>query len=130
MSFTQDVHDAITHQYLYTMLWSDSRSETDDTSILETHSVDEVDAGARAEVRADVSQFIFALVTSGDAKALQMVVENPEQAGHDLFMTRNGHGCGFWDGDWDPCGDVLTRIAKDMGEQHAYVGEDDYVYVE
>ena len=21
-------------------------------------------------------------------------------AGHDLWLNRNGHGCGFWDGDW------------------------------
>jgi hypothetical protein len=130
MGLTQDLHDAITEQYIYTMLWSEPRSAEDDSSILNTHSVDELDVGARATVRAEVSQFLFALVTSGDAKALEMVGENPEQAAHDLFMTRNGHGCGFWDGDWEPCGDVLTRIAKDMGEQHAYIGDDDYVYVE
>ena len=23
-----------------------------------------------------------------------------EYAGHDFWLTRNGHGAGFWDGDW------------------------------
>ena len=23
-----------------------------------------------------------------------------EYAGHDFWLTRNHHGCGFWDGDW------------------------------
>ena len=36
------------------------------------------------------------------------------QAGHDFWLTRNGHGAGFWDrGRKD--GDALTEIAKSFG---------------
>lgn len=31
-------------------------------------------------------------------------------AGHDFWLTRNGHGSGFWDGDWPVNGDILTRL--------------------
>lgn len=36
------------------------------------------------------------------------------QAGVDLHYTRNGHGSGFWDGDWSN-GAELTRFAKAFG---------------
>ncbi len=43
-----------------------------------------------------------------------------EPAGHDFWLTRNGHGAGFWDGDWPTYGDKFTEIAKSFGEVHAY----------
>jgi len=34
-------------------------------------------------------------------------------AGHDYWLTRNGHGCGFWDGDWkEPAATVLTEASQ------------------
>jgi hypothetical protein len=61
-----------------------------------------------------------------------------EQAGHDFWLTRNGHGCGFWDGDWGPtekrgtpadwfpktAADMLTLSAKAAGEQDTYVDDE------
>ena len=45
-----------------------------------------------------------------------------DQAGIDFIFTRNGHGCGFWDGDWpEVLGDELTEIAKQFGELNCYV---------
>ena len=38
------------------------------------------------------------------------------QAGHDFWLTRNGHGAGFWDGDWPIYGDMLTEGSKCYGE--------------
>ncbi len=46
------------------------------------------------------------------------------QAGHDFWLTRNGHGAGFWDGDWPETGDALTEAAKAYGEVCLYVGDD------
>lgn len=43
-----------------------------------------------------------------------------ERAGHDLWLTRNRHGAGFWDGDWDDRGDELTSIAHSFGECSVY----------
>lgn len=35
-----------------------------------------------------------------------------ELAGHDFYLTRQHHGCGFWDGDWtEEAGTALTEIA-------------------
>ena len=37
------------------------------------------------------------------------------QAGHDFWLTRNGHGAGFWDGDWPKYGEMFTKISKGFG---------------
>lgn len=55
-------------------------------------------------------------------------IEN--QAEHDFILTRNGHGCGFWDGDWMPCvSKILTDAAKSFPEICAVQGDDGKVYL-
>lgn len=51
-----------------------------------------------------------------------------ETAGHDFWYTRNGHGCGFWDGDWPEHGDELTALCKTFKEVEPYVGDDGKIY--
>lgn len=45
----------------------------------------------------------------------------PADAGHDFWLTRNGHGAGFWDRDAGAVGEVLTAAAHSWGECHLYV---------
>jgi hypothetical protein len=41
-----------------------------------------------------------------------------EQAGHDFYLTRNRHGAGFWDREWnDETRSVRTRLTDNA---HAY----------
>lgn len=48
---------------------------------------------------------------------------------HDFWLTRNGHGAGFWDGDYPKeVGIALTRLAKSFGECELYVGDDGKVF--
>jgi hypothetical protein len=45
-----------------------------------------------------------------------------QQMGHDLWLTRNGHGTGFWDRPeyyGEVQSDVFTRMAKAMGGHDA-----------
>jgi hypothetical protein len=49
----------------------------------------------------------------------------PEQAGHDLWLTRNGHGTGFWDREDCQHGNLLTRYAESMGEVNVFYVTDD-----
>lgn len=52
-----------------------------------------------------------------------------ERAGHDFWLTREGHGAGFWDGDWDDeIGSRLTDAAHQYGEVYIYVGDDGKIY--
>lgn len=51
------------------------------------------------------------------------------RAGHDFWLTRNGHGAGFWDGDWpEDVGERLTAASKAFGEYVLYMGDDGQIY--
>lgn len=58
---------------------------------------------------------------------MDLIEDDLEHAGRDFWYTRNGHGCGFWDGDWnEPAASVLTAAAKSAGEVYGPVlAEDD-----
>jgi hypothetical protein len=51
-----------------------------------------------------------------------------EQAGHDLWLTRNRHGAGFWDRGL-PHGEELSEIARAYGESDLYIGDDGQLYL-
>lgn len=56
--------------------------------------------------------------------------ETAGNAGHDFWLTRNGHGAGFWDGDWPkPYAKILTDGAVAYGEFEVYLGDDGLIYV-
>jgi len=65
--------------------------------------------------------------------AVLSVLRGPDlciKGGRDFWYTRNGHGCGFWDGDWpEPYASELTAAAKAFGEVDAYLGYDGKVYL-
>lgn len=50
-------------------------------------------------------------------------------AGHDLWLTRNGHGAGYWDRGVGDCGDYLSTSARKMGEIDLYPGDDGKLYI-
>jgi hypothetical protein len=50
-----------------------------------------------------------------------------EFAGHDFWLTRNGHGAGFLDGDWET-GDALDKASKLYRELELYVGPNRKIY--
>lgn len=53
-----------------------------------------------------------------------------EAAGHDFFLTRNGHGSGFLDGDWaEESGRRLADAAHCYGEVFLYVGDDGLLHI-
>jgi hypothetical protein len=52
------------------------------------------------------------------------------QAGIDFWLTRNRHGAGFWDGDWDHLDETgeaakrLTDSAHSFGECYCFIDEE------
>lgn len=51
-----------------------------------------------------------------------------ECAGHDFWLTRNGHGAGFWDRGIGETGDKLAEAARIYGEVDLYIGDDGKIY--
>lgn len=59
------------------------------------------------------------LACSGEINLSQY---NPVQIGHDLWLTRNRHGAGFWDRPeiyGEENARILTLMARAMGEHYA-----------
>lgn len=52
------------------------------------------------------------------------------QAGHDFWLTRAGHGCGFWENDFGSANqcESLTRACERLGEFYLYPGDDGRLY--
>ena len=56
---------------------------------------------------------------------------DPTMGAHDFWLTRNGHGAGFWDGDWPENGDALDSMVgpgTEFPEVDLYVGDDGLIY--
>lgn len=53
---------------------------------------------------------------------------NEERLGHDFWLTRNGHGAGFWDRGLGELGQKLTEATKTFGTSDLYIGDDGKIY--
>lgn len=71
----------------------------------------------------------FQIHNAGLFQQFYEITKKPESAGgHDLWLTRNRHGAGFWDRGAGPAGDTLTEAAHALGETDCYLGDDGYLY--
>ncbi len=122
--------DAFTKAYIATALWSSTGE--DDEPLDENHDHTDFSLEALAKMVEDCKTF-----QERNADNLAKVYETNEvdcfpngKAGHDFWLTRNGHGAGFWDGDWpEPYASNLTASAKELGSCDIYVGDDGLLYL-
>lgn len=49
--------------------------------------------------------------------------QSPEQCGHDFWLTRNGHGAGFWDRGLGDIGEMLTTACKVWQPVHVFLSD-------
>ena len=68
-------------------------------------------------MKTDCEKFL----STGDVRALleqaNETTDFPEaMVAHDFWLTRNGHGAGFWDRGLGKVGDELTKTANSFGE--------------
>jgi len=55
---------------------------------------------------------------------------NETLVAHDFWLTRNHHGAGFWDGEYEKStGKKLTELSHEFGECDLYVGDDGKLYI-
>jgi hypothetical protein len=79
---------------------------------------------SRVSMREDLWDFIELVQEQGiDASDW-----SADQFGHDFWLTRNGHGAGFWDRGHE-AGSELTKWAKTFGTSDLYVGDNGKLYV-
>jgi len=106
--------------YIESALWS-STGEDGEPLDRDYNSSDLADETV-AKVKADCEKFL----TENFA---DLMGHDIEQGAHDFWLTRNGHGCGFLDGDWpEPQATRLDKASKKFREVHLYVGDDGKIY--
>jgi hypothetical protein len=126
---------AMTEAYIETALWS---GLDDETPLDQDHDEDDIAPETRETMERDCREFYqqarpiiercLAKWESGDW-APGFRGDLIERLGHDFSLTRNGHGAGFWDGDWpDDEGEELSKIARGFGEFTLYVGDDGLIH--
>ena len=142
-----DVVDAATRAYVKCATWvgldwSDvvDGGEDNPRPLDERYDVDDIDADALAEIRADVEAF-----ARNNWPRAAWAGWTPEQFGHDYYLTRNGHGTGYWDrtpadlkrrGGRPPRDrDAVERVGRELadaaraeGEAELYPGDDGRLY--
>lgn len=86
--------------------------------------IGDFDNAALAKALHDCRYFIQLLEKTGlYEKALEY--QDDDNIAHDFWLTRNGHGAGFWDGDYGDIGGDLTKVVQDyFGECYIFIHED------
>ncbi len=118
-----DRADVVLVSYIECALWASTDEDGEPLDGL--YSRDDLAESAVASMREDVVDFLDSLERDGvDVSSL-----DDSQIGHDLWLTRNRHGAGFWDRGLGALGDDLTKRAHAYGESDLYVGDDGALYV-
>lgn len=129
MPYEVDLDDMV-RGYLECALWSSHGMGGDDFEFLdEVADIDDFHPDAVLEARVDCDSFLDLCLAEGVDPTAGMRLEG-EQIGRDFWLTRNGHGAGFWDRGLGETGEALSRLAETYGETHPYMGYDGKVYFE
>lgn len=122
MKYSKEFLDHVLEGYITCALW---------VQFDEGENEDAIHSNSMKQAKKDVKMFLDAIPQNDIA---------PSQLGHDLFLTRNGHGAGFWDRYLEESdtnlrviakelGETLTTIAEKMGSVDVFI-EDGFIYIE
>lgn len=126
--------DEFTRGFLETALWSSTDESREDGGdpLDENYSISDFDPESLERLAADCQRFQeenaddLAAVYEAGVKADGSM---EARAGHDFWLTRCGHGTGFWDGDYpEPQATRLTEASEKFGTVDLYIGADGQIY--
>jgi hypothetical protein len=104
--------DEILNSYLETALWA----ETSDENELEGKTIEEIDENSKQQAISDIKKFVETATKTASDELSQY---DAKSLGHNLWLSRNGHGAGFFD----------ENIARSMKPVDIYLGDDGKVYI-
>ena len=115
--------DAFTTAYIEAALWAstDNSNEQGGEPLDAHYGLDDIAPETLTSIRDDCEAF--------QRDHAEDIGGDLERAGHDFWLTRNHHGAGFWDGDWDEdIGQRLTDASHVYGDFDLYIGDDGLIY--
>lgn len=122
--------------YMEAMLWAETDSEGEFYD--QRFSPGDIADSSAAAIDADIRAFMEEAETLGlihmEGSLWWINQDDPQpehldRLGHDIHLTRQHHGTGFWDRGWGAEGDRLTEIAHKLGEVTVWA-EDGRVHME
>ncbi len=120
-------------QYLETALWSSTHyTEEDpdaDIPMDEVASIEDFSPEALEKSITDINNFLKLAKEQLGEEAVNVM--DAGSLGHNFWLTRNGHGAGFWDSDdyTEEVGKILSDISTTFGNVDLYIGDDGKVYL-
>lgn len=122
--------DKFTQGYIEAALWS----STDDSGepLDSNYSLADIAPETLKHMARDCVKF-----QADNAALLAEWPRSDDYSGHDFWLTRNGHGTGFWDRYLEypddrervkALGEKLTKAAHAFGEFDLYIGDDGLIY--
>lgn len=130
LDITLDINE-VTTAYFEAALWS----STDDNGepLEDNYDIFDIAESAKQEQLSEIKDWLSYCDEQG---LLQQFIEQHESGrytveemlGHDFWLTRNGHGAGFWDRDLGGLGQKLTDTCKKYGECDPVIADDGLIY--
>jgi hypothetical protein len=120
--------DEFTRAFIECALWAEI--DENKTPLDANYTIDDIAPESLQKIIADCQRFQA-------ENAADLATYNHSQwsadelGGHDYWLTRNGHGAGFWDRDClpDDVRERLTTAAHNAKEVNLYVGDDGQLYI-
>lgn len=112
--------DEFLKNYLIAALWSSS--DSDENPLDENYEISDISDESLKQAQVDCELFKL--------KAGEILNKyDIPHCGHDFWLTRNGHGTGFWDSGYEKNdGQILTALSKEFSNVDIYVGDDNKLY--
>ena len=108
-----DFLDDMVQAYLACAWWADCPESMQ-------HTIKEPTKATKLAAIEDCRDFMAKASTQG----IDVQQFNADQVGHDFWLTRNGHGTGFWDREdtygGELAADILTDVAKSFGDAYVH----------
>ncbi len=118
--------DGFTQAYLECALWAESDHKDEQGKnygepLDENYSIEDIEPDSLKNAISDCQRF--------QKENIENIEFHSRQAGRDFWLTRNGHGTGFWDGDWrSEVGERLTKASEKFDTIDILVGDNGTLY--
>lgn len=118
--------DDFTISYIGTALWSsvDDTDEPLDTN----YDRDDIAPQSLADMVEDCKRFQSTYAELLKEAYGDKSTYDESSAGHDFWLTKCGHGAGFWDRGLGEVGEALSEAARKEGSTDLYVGDDKKIH--
>lgn len=118
--FFDDVSDESPDEIKFMKIIKDKEQKS-----IDSFSREDIDANSLIKAYTDIKQFIK---SAGDIAVNEAIEEKGlKQLGHDIWLTRNGHGAGFFDHSYEN-EQPLMDAAKALSVVDLYLGDNGKLY--